>query len=97
MYFLQEPKFCRQMQHCRHVEFFEARELTTPRSLNQPDPMSNNFDIANTKLWNLFAEKIMINVKFKLLYHKYIKEFFLRNVKIAWNGLPNVLAHFYAR
>jgi hypothetical protein len=50
--------------------------LTTPMSLNQLDPMSNNFDIANTKLWNLFAEKIMINVKFKLLYHKYIKDFF---------------------
>jgi hypothetical protein len=38
--------------------------------------MSNNFDIANTKLWNLLAEKIMINVKFKLLYQKYIKELF---------------------
>jgi hypothetical protein len=39
----------------------------------------------------------MTNVKFKLLYDKYIKEFFLRDVKIAWNRLPNVLAHFYAR
>jgi hypothetical protein len=35
------------------------------------------------------------NMKFKLLSHKYIKEFF-RDI-LAWNGLLNTLAHFYAR
>jgi hypothetical protein len=38
MYFLQEPKFYRQMQHCRHVEFFEARELNNTKVIKSTGP-----------------------------------------------------------
>jgi hypothetical protein len=38
MYFLQEPKFCRQMQHYRHVELFEARERNNTKVIKSTGP-----------------------------------------------------------
>jgi hypothetical protein len=76
IFFYKNPNFAHKCTILDMYNSLKPVNLTAPRSLNQLDPMSNNFDIANTKLWNLLAEKIMINVKFKLLYQKYIKELF---------------------